>query len=400
MDPYIRDLDAFLKLLSKSRVFNDVGLKVILYKLNYIDGKMVAHSKEGSPFYHKFDEDSLASLVLERRSPEEVADAQTELLRPNSRLSRKGVNHFKISGPVVAVPVRAQGYTASVLVAWGARNQARSWRYVAERLQRMANLSANDPWLWNRSSPLTTDKFLEEVNLGLRPIDHGSVWYKDLIKEHADSIIKVLLGALLTEAGLRRVRLWRKVALKPDQGPHQLFLCVLVGVRNSGGECEWSTEPLKASWSDDPFCQYTLKRYEHDALARTQHRKMFGDIPDPNCDLVGKAPDGYWTVAPIVGSVRGGGAARKTLMGYVSADNHFVDPDKQVPVEEIVTPQVRSFQRCALDIVTDLLRLVCASSVELPVDLWPSVRTKSGPLSENLPSGSFTSAIARAARVS
>jgi hypothetical protein len=383
MSPYIRDLNRFLKLIGKSRIFADLELKVILYELNYIDGQMVAHSKEGgpAPISHRFDGHSLAALVLERRTPEDVRDAAEDLQQDHPKLSREGVEQFKISGPVVAVPVRAQGYTASVLVAWAGKFHSQIWRYVPERLQRMANLVANDPWLSDPQSGITADRFLEAINAGLKPIDQGKVWSRELVEKKGSAIILVLLSALLSEAALQRVRLWRKVKLKPSTGIRDLFLLVYSGVRAADGNCQWDTEPLKATWSDDLYCQYTLQRYEHDPYARIQHRRMFDDIPDPNCELIGKAPDGYWTVAPIVGSPRVT-KRNKTLMGYISADNHSWDSQNKVWIEQGVPPRVRNFQRCSIDIVTDLLHIVCSSPVVLAQDMWSNIQTKDGPLSQ------------------
>lgn len=383
MQSYTKNLDGFLDLLRTSRIFNDVDIRVILYKLRYLEGEMLALSKEAideKPFTHKFDSDSLAARVLECKSPEQIDDADEELRRSPSRLSERGVIHFNIHGPVVAVPVRAHGYTASVVVAWPGKADRRVWKYVPERLQRMVNLIGNDPSLWDRSSRLTVRGLLDKINSELLPIDNGKIWSKSLVRTQYKALVRALLKALIEDAGIARVRLWRRVERDSTfLSGRELFVCTDSGSLRDGRRPEWDSHFGKASWDDDHCTDYTIQRYDHDPYARTQHRKMFGDLPDPNCEFIGKDPDGYWIVAPIVGNAWATGPRRKTLLGFVSADNHYFDEKLNGWKETEMMPQVRSFQRSALDLVTDLLHLIYSEPIRLTDDLRLRLLTRGGP---------------------
>lgn len=377
---YFEKPRTFGELIRLSRFLKDLSLRFILWEIDYLSGRLVAHSEippvapSGEPlppgsFCYRFTDHSLATLALKTRQRHFIDNAQKELERNECRLGRRGCDAFGIRGPIVALPVRRQSHTSAVLVAWSDATQreqdgaldtlANVYRFAAgERIHRMAHLIANDVPLNGHSR---AEAFLRFISDECAPIDDGKaptlneLWDPCFQK----NITHVLLRSLLQPfCGLLRVRLWvfigprtqhpfeciRTITVADDAATlHKPEIDAYVGAKGN---------------ADDPYVKYTLARFATDPYARHQHKSMFGR-EDPNCKQLDKDPDGSWIVGPIVRQRRSTGV--NILRGFVSADTHrpVRGSDGAMEIkEERVDTALQTFQKYAVDIVTDLLAYV------------------------------------------
>ncbi len=397
MVPFLNDFAAFRRIMQRSRLLSHLDLHFVLYEIDYLKGRLVARSEVGdtNEFNYRFEESSLATRVLKTRLVDRVPDAEEEIGKLDSRLNRKGVDKFQIRGPVAGIPIQLAGRTVAVMVLWsgqGTKTNHGLFDAACERARRAATLLANDPLLLARDgeAPKIAEglsaRFIERVYSGLDPIDNGALWGVRNVKSRLfrESVTTVLLNALLSEeCQLQRVRLWQHTRPN-DYSDRVVFICtdsLTTPIATKPGSDPRGAYRRVVGVREDPYCVYTLSRFQHDPHARWQHRSMFGK-PDQNCRILDKDPNGSWIVAPIVRLTRpqeddvpkhrGAGARPEILRGFISADAHAPSKmDSNKFMEQVVADNQARFQLYAVDLVTELLAHVIAHSPPLDGVLMP-----------------------------
>ena len=113
--------------------------------------------------------------------------------------------------------------------------------------------------------------------------------------------------------------------------------------------------------SNDICCRYTVDRSTESPYAQFQHVELFGKA-DENAEQLHKDPEGEWLVAPIVlrryRPAHCDQVHQNEIVGFLSADNHSMRQGK--PKANDVSEEVGEFQRCALDLIADLLSPIVA----------------------------------------
>lgn len=382
---YYQHPDKFEELLRNSRLIRMMDHDFLLYQIDYENEYLVAHhANDRRMFSWSFDEPSLARQVFRERKSIFIPDAQKELLGgPNrkTQLAMHGVDHFKISGPVFACPVRVSGQTEAVLVTWlkpaspfqTTRRPDKSiegWFLSSSgQASRLANLLANDIYDFTYSR---ATGFLDQFYKSLRVTDNEEIWtYEKLSSvDFRKRIIFDLMSALLSkECGFRCVRIYRtmrkeKLTYRPDV-PSPMprgFECIYSLTEES------STDPEKDSWNaykdvtateNNLYCRYTIARFSHDPFAKWQHPGMFGK-PDVNCKKLKKDRNGSWIVAPIVWPSFGGKLPQ--LLGFISADSHDRSSDHPIDKSDR-DPRGIALQCRMMDVVSELARHVIAAEL-------------------------------------
>ena len=362
IEDYDQHPEQFAELMSKSRLVKSLGHDFLLYVIDYENRKLKANHPLGRIEY-TFDEKSFAYKAFSTRSPQEVENAQDEVKKKDGWLNSKGVDTFKIRGPVAAFPVRAAGQTEAVMVTWmkdplvlaGEKHPLNWFRASSRQAQRLANLLANDIF---RPGSSRVESFLNGMYDSLAPIDDGTVWTKARLNDpqFCQGILDGLAAAaILPACGLKRVRIWRATRFSAPGEPSAFRII------------KWLTSPdvqdqpqekyvtgRDVPVADDVFSRYTLSRFRHDPFAKWQHPAMFPQGVDPRADELDKDPKGSWIVAPIVKIVRGGEPA---LNGFVSADMHVPIDGKPRDQRSDDSREI-ALQCRALDVISDLAQYV------------------------------------------
>jgi hypothetical protein len=387
---YHQDFTRFNRIMRASRLLSSFNMQFILYAIDYRNGELVAHydqeriSKNASDpdvrnciefgFRWGFNERSLASLAFRERSRILVPDSTDETERGEaSRVAGRGLKVFNIRGPLVSMPISVRGHVAAVLVAWSDRPvplTPEEFASVSERVHRMAHLLANDPVAGSphSSESTPTEDFVDFINKGFYQFDKGTLWTPELLKRRTfrAGIIGVAMSCLTQSSiGLTRIRLWRRCRDK-------FVVCSSL----IGSNCGTVKKKAVNSYAgidcpeDDAYAKYTSARFANDPYARHQHEKMF-DGPDRNRQSLDKAENGSWIVAPIVR--RNWGSGRRRLRGFLSADSHIQSSDGSgAMAESTESDELRAFQRCAIDVVTDILEGVFSLEDRevIPIRYW------------------------------
>lgn len=144
-----REVQIFRDLLYEDGLLRIAGLRIIIYRVDYIDGVMAAvgdHESIEDSVSFNCDQHSLATRVLLGRRMEVIDNVREEFFSDEPRLDLKAAKRLGITdGPLVAIPVKAWEHTASILVAWSDKPGTTTrfkklWELVPRRLERMANL--------------------------------------------------------------------------------------------------------------------------------------------------------------------------------------------------------------------------------------------------------------------
>lgn len=386
---YLRKPERFRALLDLNRELRQLNLHLILWEIDYLKGRLIAHPypqpldySAKKPFVYRFEENSLATKVFRERRREFVADADSEIMKGNdSLLAEKGCIKFDVHGPVVALPVQIQGHTSAVLVAWSGVipnkdkgqeicNRRIFERELKERIHRTAHLIANDVGYLptvngTRSSTYNSRArdFIDYIDAHCRGIDKGGNWTEALLwsKAFRHQIADVLINSLLQPCcGLLRVRLWAATQHKEGR-PFECIRSVSLPEATVPGKRSQNQYVGVFGSADDPYVEYTCARYKNDPYAQHQNKSMFG-AEDKNCKDLDKDPNGSW----IVGAVTRNAMTKDgftSLCGFLSADTHC--PIKNVTAisgyemkERSVPGALQTFQRYAIDVVTELLGYV------------------------------------------
>ena len=358
---YLGDLDAFQSTMNMSRQLEHLSLLYILYEIDYAAGKLIArYSKTkfpnavGDEFSYFFEEPSLATQVLHLQREVLVPDAQEDLLSLQPKLSRKGVERFKIEGSVYSTPIRYNGNIATILVCWSENKEvAKDKLAIAcenKRIYSLATLLANSPEPTELDASMRrADQFVAELDRQLDPIDHGQNWTKKQMRseDFQNKVIEVALRALTTEfCGLRRVRFWLRTNSPEYEFEIERSICSVHATLNKVEI--WDQYKGVRTNESDPYCNYTIARAFEQPFTELQHMSMFGE-EDSNWKTLRKCKNGKWFVAPI--------ASDDEVYGFISADNHVeVNLDGQVTIiDERISGQVKEMQRCAVDVIVRLI---------------------------------------------
>ncbi len=361
--PFVNNMQEFNRLMGMSRQLRPLELSFLLYDIDYVNGLVTAkydprYVKPVNPnqnFSYRFEDKSLVTEVLRDRKPISIDDAELDSRLSNISISKKGVDFFGIKGSVYAVPIYVEGTISSILVSWS-RSADQNLKKMKSRISRLAHVIANDPdrdrdiALENRRSY----KLFRATNNILKRVDHDKNWEEKSLKnrDFRKRLIQALLKTLTHQAcGLARVRIWQYIEVSNGS----FFQCIqsftvskatMEGKEKDDAYVGITTDAL------DPYCKYTLARYAQNPFALHQHSSMFGKV-DKNSMKLDKDPSGSWIVGPIV-------SRHGRLLGFIAADNHYPVKDSNNPpsissVEKHLSERDSTFQRFAVDVISDLL---------------------------------------------
>lgn len=370
--PYMQRMEVFQQLMQKSRELRPLEISYLLYEIDYGSGRMIAHYDEtfvkvadpsrGTGFNYAFEDRSLATHVLRDRKIITIEDAAADLLADKPLLAAEGVRFFNIAGAVFAAPIRVHGHISTVLVCWsrlGKNGQDKpgtlQFGPFAERIVRLATLVANSPDRFGSDDAEIRQayQFIDDLNKQLTPVDLDKNWSprKFFDEKFRRRIIHAALSSLLEDScGLKRVRLW--ICDHQGKDGFQSFRLCYGLSRISADANAPISKKIPANCvtdTDDRYCAYTVARSLTDPHTQFQHREMFGE-PDRNAGCLAKDIDGSWLVGPILYSGK--------LVGFISADNHI--DAKELKISE----ELAEFQRCAVDLITDLIEPIVGGEVK------------------------------------
>ena len=366
IDPFLNDMGTFQKLMDLSRQLKPLSLSYLLYEIDYEKGIVIAKfdpdtvvvKDSTKDFLYYFHENTLITKVLSEKEERFIQDVNFDLEQPFPILSKKGVDWFQIKGAVFGVPIRVEGHTSSVLIAWSRDYNSRKGRQMKElsiRISRLAHLIANAPDRFistTKIKNLKAYKFLNQLNKKLKKIDHGKNWDLEEIynKKFRIGLIRTIMKSLThPSCGIARVRLWEFI--KGDNEKPK-FKCIYSytteAAKVKGKQLENAYEGIETPASDT-YCSYTISRSKENPAALIQHKSMFGEV-DSNSEDLDKDPDGTWTVCPII--------RRNDILGFISADNHFPSNGTKGTMtfkEKPISENQSSFQRHCIELVADIL---------------------------------------------
>jgi len=329
--------------------------------------------KELDGFIYHFSDKSLAAKCYKEKRTLFYQSAK-KLENGNSRyisyLNAKGAARMKIGEvPIQARPIVSRGHMSAVLVAWygGSSikcdlNSVSCFNKRCERLSRIMSAVVNLP-----------DRFLDSYGRA-----HLHIWNElERAYSYIQSIITaksppdvckatlspiITLGTNVAEITgkhlypLTRIRLWKKEKEQNTLIDHFDIW--------SNSKTKRNNRKKTSASNSDSYSRHTIDRARGDPYARLQHKKMFDDQVDSNCDLLPKDPNGWWIVAPIVRtnihmasstSSEAEVTCTHELRGFVSIDSNYikgikaVDPIKANPDE---FEQLLRFQCAIADVVS------------------------------------------------
>jgi signal transduction histidine kinase/GAF domain-containing protein len=246
----------------------------------YIAPKDVDHDKCKDLSY-LFNEHSFATFVLNNRGPE-FSNSPAQ----DKRVNQKGIEAFKIDGPLAGLPLIFQDKVVGVLVVWTSADQTPLDQSNIGILEPFARLAAA-----NIAMSSQQDTVLRSIEVMLQ-----------LIQTELSLQNKLeLILSLVKEAGFDRVRVFRfdrdtnsflPVTSLPKDNPENFPECVI---------------PIE----ENPFAKDTHDDAHLNPSARIYDQSRFG--VDPHSRELGKPEDLPWVVIPLV-------IAGK-LYGQIAADN-------------------------------------------------------------------------------
>jgi len=326
-------------------------------------------------FSYRFGDRSLVGLCHRERRRIFIPDAAAEIAKKEgSLLNREGVRLFKISGPVVACPIRSRGHLAAVLVCWSRNlrdakpSASNSFRYrqvsqATERTHRILDILSNIP-----KKSITGEEFpRENVYNYIEEITAFRPKRGDSANEVADSFLKLAVSTKHLPLVFGRIRLW----LTSRRVPGSIGASCVSSAEGQMPGYSFTTpdgRPIVGSFTDqsDPYLSYTYRRASGDPYARLQHPDLFNGLIDPNWKVIGKDKLGSWIVGPIVrvnakvvtdGTDLHYSDSFDEVLGFISVDSHlcnsyelFVDQIKFGEHEQLLR-----FQRRIVDLLTSIL---------------------------------------------
>ncbi len=370
---------SFIDLMNKNRDISALNLRYLLYKIDYRNGKLVAHyhpdhfKDRSGEFSYNFDSESFAGYILSTNKKHFIENIpeKNENKKPGSVIfSERGIKEFNIpiGGSLFGTPIRVGKYTSFVLVVWSLNkdkkeNPTTLTSYETEAIDRTASLIANSPYkeedLDGGNPFVEVSDWIDIVNREVDKLLSGNKTIK-IRKEYDRQIFINSCLELLVLAGLQRVRLYVYIE---EAGK---FLCIsslstpeatLDGQVQKDFYGSYTTDNLEkgrrqiVADANDEYCQFTIKRFLENPYAMHQHRSMFKELDD-NTPFLDKDKEGRWIVCPMVMEKRG----KTTLVGFISADNHVKSSLNNDTLKEKKSSELEDyFQRYALDVISNFL---------------------------------------------
>ncbi len=363
IEPFFDKMHMFQELMDLSRQLYPLNLSYLLYKIDYSKGTAIPYydrkklgiDPDKRPFQYNFGEESLVTSIIRSREERFIRDVTKDLNSETSLVAKRGVDFFKISGPLYGVPIRVNGHTSSILVVWS-RDANVKLIGLKDRISRLAHLIANAPDrdLEGEIIKRISFKFLKNFNENLEKIDGNLNWSMSQLKDPSfrTDLIQAMFKSLTENpCGIARIRLWQQ---KEAVSSPEAFECIYSYTKKKAtvvGKSRINAYVGASTDISDPYCRYTVARAGRNPYALRQHPSMFGQ-QDKNARELDKDPEGSWIVCPIY---RGG-----RLLGFISADNHYPAPDsdntsKRKFIEIRPSERLQVFQRLAIDLVADLI---------------------------------------------
>ncbi len=286
----------------KRRAVQLSELRFALYELDYTEAQLIGHSTVNEPLRHDFEGSSLAAAVLLRGRSMFYDDATKA--GGNGLLDPKGLEHFDIQGPIAGFPIRFEGTTIAVLVAWcrigngvSFDKTLRRFRIASERVLRICKLlAADDKDNHARAFLLAMDsaasKFQGKDLEDAKAMQASGQWQR---------FIDTYLKLLLDKGGFTRVRLWVRNQETASAEGLLKFTVEWADSIPTARVPRKSPRRYQGVVTDthSQFTALTVDRAAHDPYSRRQHWSVFGKA-DERCGELDKNPESEWAVAPLV----------------------------------------------------------------------------------------------------
>lgn len=233
-------------------------------------------------FSYRFDETALSTKVFRDGKGYFSADPKND---PN--VQKRGLEVFKIDGPLVGVPLPYGNKVVGVLVSWSRHNVHPTEDHI-EILEPFARLAATT------IAVSETERQRTKVLLHIRDILNQMQTELDLEK----NLCLILKG--IQQAGFDRGGVFE---FKED-------LQIFEGTESIGMQDSNIVRGYKVSL-DNPYASRIVEIWQTDAKANLYNTAMFG--PDPDAEALDQDPDLEWAKVPLVTNGK--------LYGYIAADN-------------------------------------------------------------------------------
>lgn len=270
-------------------------------------------------FFYRYSDSALVIACLRERRRLAVRDAALALQRADSRLAPpllhgRGVETFKITGPVIAHPIRSYGHMAAVLVAWSKlapaapptvpgheTSKAAVEQHIqscapvliaTERVHRILDVLANIPAKGITGRTSNTSEVYAYVGSLLQTVKDEALTARAKIVKLLHLLVNPAAAGM--EPPFGRIRLWLRQPGLPD------YHCVAASHAPGYDHAPVSAILGTPSSKDDIYFRYTQRRAPTDPYARLQYPAIFGNQRDDNASALQKDPDGCWIVGPIV----------------------------------------------------------------------------------------------------
>ncbi|MET0622644.1 MAG: GAF domain-containing protein [Pyrinomonadaceae bacterium] len=209
--------------------------------------------------------------------------------KTDPEVHQRGVQGFKIDGPLVGVPLVYRDKAVGVLVSWSRHKHQQPDQKHIDLLKPFAALAGTTIALSEIERErarvlLKIASILDQMQTELN------------LKKNLQSILSGV-----QEAGFDRVRVFA------FQEESQSF----IGLSSVGMESAERVEGFRVFAEKNPYILHTIQHWSTERRARLYDSSMFG--PDPDAPSLKKDPDLPWAVVPLV--------TNSKLYGYISADN-------------------------------------------------------------------------------
>jgi hypothetical protein len=406
LDPCYEQVQAFGKLIERSRMVRDLDLRYILYEIDHLHGRAKPHLANPDPDQKladfEFDERSLTNHVLTGEQRKFVTDVDEDIQNPEGVCSARGAKELGFHGPAFGIALQKDGRPTAVLTCYSKKmtelwkvgtsvfGPVKDWekkrKELADhktepptgvgdvkhlegiqvqwsrllthfedatlRIERLAQLITNDSSLEPGRDLSESDagKAIESLNEWLKEVDDGEQWTASQIKDSdfQRRIMQAVCESLLARCGFRRIRLWwTPKELEPDVG----LLCIWSLTR---ADSRFGRKPRRnayqgvAAHKGSPYYDLVHAMSASPPMARYHNVTMFRE-PDENFELLDKKEDGSWMVVPILGS------PRARVLGCLSGDMQYPTADGKIADDWDLKPERHAFQRYALELAADVL---------------------------------------------
>lgn len=370
-------------ILDSYHSLKEFKLNYLFYEIDYRQGLLKAHfdsdkifhkkminpSEDSLNFFFNFGEESFAYNILKNSKDDFCSNINNGI--KSKQLAKKGIETFRIKNSIYGTPIRSGKNTSFVLIVWSdesiKKKDNKHLYKIKDRIFRTAHLISNSNFKENHSFE-NARKFIDTINENLKTFNGVKPWkFRILDPEFRIEVIDTLLSCLTEKpCSLARVRLWS------FNEKENKFVCIYSycsaksfypnkGITSNKNNYLSGNDENRKSDINDEYCQFTYNRFAHNPYAMYQRGIMFGNT-DKNSTWLNKDPDGKWIVGPIVHTEwdkssmdkKNPKILKKTLLGYISADNHI--NINGIPKEDTsISHKHYEFQKYAIDCISELL---------------------------------------------